>query len=82
MKVVFSPSALRSIRSLPPDQVRSLVLRTEEELASFSRWTRNVKKLRGAPLYRLRLGDYRAIFEVKSDTVTVIEIVNRKDAYR
>ncbi len=36
--------------------------------------------------YRFRIGEYRAIFEAKSDkmvtTITIINIVHRKDVYR
>lgn len=44
----------------------------------------NVKRLRGTPgKYRLRVGDWRIIFAVdwKRDTLVVLTIVHRKDAY-
>ena len=42
------------------------------------------KKLRGAEgLYRIRVGDYRAIYRVEDDRriVLVIDVGNRKDIY-
>jgi len=49
----------------------------EEDLAG------NVKKLKGSRNeYRLRVGDYRVLFELESDTVTVYAAGNRKDIYR
>ncbi len=44
-----------------------------------------VKKLRGAePLYRVRLGDYRIVYEVRKKVllVLVIKIGHRSDIYR
>ena len=44
-----------------------------------------VKKLRGAPnLYRLRVGDYRIVYEVRTAiiVIVVIKIGHRKDVYR
>jgi mRNA interferase RelE/StbE len=44
-----------------------------------------IKKLRGmADLYRIRLGDYRLLYEVIDDrlVVLVIKIGNRRDVYR
>jgi len=45
----------------------------------------DVKPLKGLKgVFRLRHGDWRAIFEVdpKARTMTVVDIVNRKDAYK
>lgn len=33
------------------------------------------------PEYRLRVGDYRALFEVEGDKVIIYRIRHRKDAY-
>ena len=43
----------------------------------------DVKKLKGFPNeYRLRVGDYRVIFELEGRTVIVYAVGNRKDIYR
>jgi mRNA interferase RelE/StbE len=43
----------------------------------------NVKKLQGsANRYRLRIGNYRAIFELEGERITVYRIGLRKDIYR
>jgi mRNA interferase RelE/StbE len=44
-----------------------------------------VKKLRGThDLYRMRVGDYRILYEVRSEIVTivVIKIGHRREVYR
>jgi mRNA interferase RelE/StbE len=44
-----------------------------------------IKKLRGAEsLYRLRLGDYRIVYEVRGEVliVVVVKIGHRSDIYR
>ncbi len=43
------------------------------------------KKLKGADaLYRIRIGDYRVVYEVRGDAliVVVIKVGHRKDVYR
>ncbi|MBP2030056.1 mRNA interferase RelE/StbE [Methanohalophilus levihalophilus] len=44
--------------------------------------SRDVKKLKGTKgrqdLYRLRIGDYRAIFSIEDDNVYILEIMLRK----
>ncbi|MBW1603652.1 type II toxin-antitoxin system RelE/ParE family toxin [Streptomyces sp. JJ66] len=44
----------------------------------------DVKKLRGAPSYRLRVGDYRVVYEIDNAvvTITVIEVDHRRNVYR
>ena len=45
----------------------------------------SVKKLKGADdLYRLRIGDYRIVYEIRKNilAVVVIKIGHRKDIYR
>lgn len=44
----------------------------------------DVKKMTGSSAYRLRVGDYRVVYEVRQREVlvTVIEIGHRRDVYR
>lgn len=41
----------------------------------------DVKKLAGSSIYRLRHGDWRALFEIE-DGVIVLRVLNRKEVYR
>jgi mRNA interferase RelE/StbE len=41
----------------------------------------NVTQLVGSPLLRMRIGDYRAIFEETTDTITVTKVRPRGSAY-
>lgn len=42
----------------------------------------DVKKLQGVPGYRLRVGDYRIIFDRKGDIIMIEKIDNRGQAYK
>ncbi|MDP2218185.1 MAG: type II toxin-antitoxin system RelE/ParE family toxin [Methanolobus sp.] len=46
----------------------------------------DVKKLKGTKgrqdLYRLRIGDYRAIFAIEGDIIYVLEVINREHGYK
>lgn len=42
----------------------------------------DIKKLRGAPLYRLRVGDYRILFSMSDTEITIVRIAPRGDAYK
>jgi mRNA interferase RelE/StbE len=42
------------------------------------------KKLKGVDAYRIRVGDYRVIYEINDNTiiVTVVSVGHRKDIYK
>ncbi len=82
MIVVFDPAAVEPIRGLPKDRIVFLVTKATSILSSFSQKTPNVKRLQGSPLYRLRIGDYRVMFKAEGQRITVMKIVDRKDAYK
>ena len=42
----------------------------------------DVKKLKGYTYYRLRVGDYRVIFDKQLNIIEVIKIDNRGEAYK
>jgi len=82
-KVEFRPSARRELKKLPRrDQVR--LLRAIDGLAYDPR-PPGVKKLTGADdLYRVRVGDYRVVYQIHDDrlVVLVVRVGHRKDIYR
>jgi mRNA interferase RelE/StbE len=43
----------------------------------------DIKKLKGSRnQYRLRVGNYRVLFELEADTITVYDLGHRKDIYK
>ena len=45
--------------------------------------TGDVKRLTNfTPEYRLRVGDYRVLFEIEGQTVVIYRVLHRKDAYK
>lgn len=61
--VYFTPAADKALRRLPRD-VRALIVGKVEALARDPDHAANVKKLAGMPGYRLRVGDWRVIYEL------------------
>ncbi len=63
--------------------IQDRVLAAIRELAETPR-PAGCKKLRGRPGFRIRVGDYRVIYDIHDRIVTVeiIEVGHRKDIYR
>ncbi len=41
----------------------------------------NVTQLVGSPFWRIRVGDFRAVFEATDTTITVVKVATRGEAY-
>jgi len=68
-----------------PDDLRTKILSDIEKLSpNLFLSGRKVKKLRRfkTPLYRLRSGDFRIIFQIKNQAITIIRIIDRKELER
>lgn len=80
--VQIARPALRQFRSLPGDiQER---LRSHIRALGEAPRPSGARKLVGQDDYRIRVGDYRVVYEVDDSTalVTVTAVLHRKDAYR
>jgi len=81
-EILIRPSAQKEIRSLPRDD-QTRVIAKIEALARNPR-PRGVKKLRGEKdLYRVRVGDFRVIYQIQDRAlvVLVLRVRQRGDAY-
>jgi mRNA interferase RelE/StbE len=82
------PDAVKFLRELDADTRDriKLALRNLENDPFRNRPKADIKKLEGTKgrenLYRLRIGDYRAVYGVEGNTVWVTEIFLRSEGYR
>jgi len=74
-------SALDDLRRLPKD-ARGRAAMAVLELCD-DPFRPNVEKLRGfSQTFRLRVGDYRILYEVSGGEVVILGVRDRKDVYR
>lgn len=79
-QVGFKPRALKDLKALPSETQLRIVAQAEgleDDLSG------DVKRLTNfTPEYRLRVGDYRLLFEVEGRKVVIYRVLHRKDAYK
>jgi mRNA interferase RelE/StbE len=79
-EIELKPKAIKELDSLQPKDAQRIIeriKRMENDLEG------DVKHLTHFTLeYRLRVGDFRVLFEVAGNRVIIYRIVNRRDAYR
>lgn len=81
-ELIFKRRARRSAARLPESVYRRMI-RAIDELAEDPR-PRNSRKLRGKEGWRIRVGDYRAIYEIDDEAreVLILDIGHRRNIYR
>ena len=78
-QIEYGPSALDDLDGLPARE-RAQVLRKIERLELGLHG--NIKRLHKAEaMYRLRMGDFRILFDVEGGVIVIRRIGNRKDVY-
>jgi len=80
--VEFAPAAVRQLRKLPSD-VQSRIAHVIDKLSN-NPLPSGVKKLSGQDaLYRVRVGDYRVVYQFLSGRllVLIVRVGHRKDIY-
>ena len=80
MKVVVRQTALKDIKKIS-EPYKSQIKNKIKELADFPEIP-NIKKLKNhQPPYRLRVGQYRVLFDVIENRIEIASIRHRREAY-
>lgn len=78
--IQFKPKAVRDIERLPSRNQARVLARIEEMSDDLKG---DVKRLTNfTPEYRLRVGDFRVLFEIERETIVIYRIRHRREAYR
>jgi len=78
-EVFFLPDALASLKRMSPEVSRRIVNKVERMRHGL---TGDVKRLKAfVPNYRLRVGDWRVLFEIDGNAMVVHEVKHRTEAY-
>jgi mRNA interferase RelE/StbE len=78
--IEFKPRSVKDFEALPSAIQRRVLARIEQMSDNLSG---DVKRLTDStPEYRLRVGDYRVLFEVEKDAIVIYRIRHRREVYR
>lgn len=79
-EVLLKPKAIKDLESIPKDDAKKIVEKLELARNNLSG---EIKKLTNfEPNYRLRVGNWRVLFEIEKEKIEVYRILHRKEAYR
>jgi mRNA interferase RelE/StbE len=76
----FKPKAVKDLRKIPVQARRRILEKIE---AMQDNLQGDVKRLTNfTPEYRLRVGDYRVLFEIEQQVITIYRVKHRKNSYK
>jgi mRNA interferase RelE/StbE len=81
-EIFFKQSVWKELKNTPKSDLKKILSRVEE-LGNNPR-PMGCEKLTGQELYRIRQGNYRIVYSIQDNelTVWVIKVGHRKDVYR
>ena len=83
-RVVFTKQAHRALRKIPANAVAHIRKRLDQLAKDPYASHPNVTKLQNRPGFRLRVGDWRVIYEIRDDelVILVMKVGTRGEIYR
>ncbi|OUL30853.1 addiction module toxin RelE [Nostoc sp. RF31YmG] len=81
-QVIFSKGASRQFKKLSPELQERIQVKIDELVIEPR--PHGVKKLEDDDLYRIRVGDYRVIYQIQDDIllINIVKVRHRSKAYR
>ena len=78
-EIEFKPRAIKDLGSIAKSTARRIIEKIEALRTDLAG---DVKRLTDfTPEYRLRVGDYRVLFEIEASKVIIYRVKHRSDAY-
>lgn len=80
-EIIWSNRAISQMNKLPKT-IRIAIYKSVGKLKA-NPFRKEVKRLRGLPHFRLRVGDYRVIFDIENDVfrILIVKVGHRKKIY-
>ncbi|WLS02929.1 type II toxin-antitoxin system RelE family toxin [Shinella oryzae] len=79
--VIFHAPALRTLARIPRNEADKIRRKVYQYAADPAALKANVKKLQGRAGFRLRVGNWRVIFDENGEVLDVLEVDSRGSIY-
>ena len=83
LRFLYTARAKKELRSVPSADREKIVSRVEAYAADPDAPQHDVRSLVNMPIgYRLRVGDWRVLFDIEDNEMHICRVVHRREAYR
>lgn len=80
-QIRYQPAALKSLRKMPANTAKRIVVKIEAYASNPASQKNNVKALKNSDAFRLRVGDWRVIM-IDDQVIDVLKIAPRGEVYK
>ena len=78
-EINFKPTSVKDLKKIDKKNQKVIINKIEKMSDNL---TGDIKKITNfTPEYRLRIGDYRVLFEIEGNNIIVYRIKHRKESY-
>jgi len=81
LRISYSRAALKSLRRMPKNAADLVLSKIQQYAADPESLSNNVLRLQGRDGFRLRVGDWRVIFQEDGTVLAILEIGPRGSIY-
>lgn len=81
MQIAYTRTAIKDLSRIPADRAQLIRAKISQYVAAPASLANMVSRLQGRPGYRLRVGDYRVIFDQDGRVLTVLRVGHRGNVY-
>ncbi len=78
-KIIWDKKARNELEKLETLFAQRIILKVRE--LGEDPFSKDIKRLKGGNSFRLRIGDYRVIFDIIKDAIIILKIGHRKNVY-
>lgn len=78
-KIIWDKKAQNDLHKLEILIAQRIILKVRE--LGENPFSKDIRRLKGETSFRLRVGDYRVVFDIIKDTIIVLKIGHRKNIY-
>ena len=81
LNIAYSRDALKSLRRMPANEAKRVRKKIEAYARDPDSQAKNVVRLKGREAYRLRVGDWRVIFDKQGNVMAILAVGPRGSIY-
>ena len=79
-EIEWKENAIKDLKKLEISISNRIYKKVNELIENL--YSKDIKKIKGMNAFRLRVGDYRIIFEIEKDIICILKVGHRKDVYK
>ena len=79
-EIIWSANSSDQLNKLETLVSRRIAKKVRE--LSENHYSKDIKRLKGENAFRLRVGDYRIIFDIERDKIIILKLGHRKNVYK